>query len=94
MTSGGNNELSSLFSSGKAQEAKQLIVAVASLINYSPAEVWQHSNCKKIYWIIEKVQISQLNSSKRNDNFIQAKEMTIKFKQKKWQLNSSKRNGN
>jgi hypothetical protein len=36
MTSGGNNELSSLFSSGKAQEAKQLIVAVASLINYSP----------------------------------------------------------
>ncbi|XP_076075764.1 polycystin-1-like protein 2 [Mytilus galloprovincialis] len=36
LTSGESNELTTLLSSGKAQEAKQLVVAVASLINYSP----------------------------------------------------------
>lgn len=39
LTSGESNELTTLLSSGKAQEAKQLVVAVASLINYSPVLV-------------------------------------------------------
>ncbi|XP_021359195.1 uncharacterized protein LOC110454143 [Mizuhopecten yessoensis] len=36
LASGDNNEISSLLSSGKSQEAKQLIVAMVSLINDSP----------------------------------------------------------
>lgn len=39
LTSGQDNTLDNLLSSGKTQEAKQVIVAVASLINTSPAEV-------------------------------------------------------
>lgn len=39
LTSGDSNELDSLLSSGKAQEATQLVVAVASLINYSPVQI-------------------------------------------------------
>jgi len=40
LTSGDGNELESLLSSGKKQEAKQLIVAVASLINTTPMTVY------------------------------------------------------
>ena len=40
LTSGEDSTLTGLLSSGKTQEAKQVIVAVASLINTSPTEVF------------------------------------------------------